>query len=665
MNIDEKTVNSLRVLGCDVINNAKSGHSGIVLSSAPILYTLYSRHINVDNIDSNNILRDRFVMSAGHGSAILYSTFFAMGFKISVNDLKNFRKFGSNLPGHPEYNIVSGVDCTTGPLGQGLASAVGMAFAEKIMANRFNKDNLSLFDNYTYVLIGDGCLMEGVSYEAMSFAGNMNLNKLIILYDCNNVTLDNDTKNTLKVDVEGYVKSLGFNFIEVKDGNSVDEIDKAIALSKKSDKPNFIKIDTKIGFGSNLENTNKAHGAVFSDEEMKILRKNLDITSKPFTFDKDVECNLAIIKKRFSKCRNKFAERINDYRANYAEYYKLLQQYLNNDFGDIFEKLKDIPESINSTRALGNIVLNELAKYQKNIIVGTADVSSSTKVKINDDNFITSDDFTPRNIAFGIREFAMSCIANGINLYGGLKIIVSTFLVFSDYMKAGIRLTCLMHLPVTYVLTHDSISVGEDGPTHQPIEQLDMLRSIPNLKVFRPCNLTETKFAYYYAITKKEPSALIFTRQKVNEISSNIEDCKYGAYIIGDEGKGELNAIIVATGSEVGLAMQSQIQLFKNGYNVRVVSVPCFELFKEQKESYINQVIPKNFRSIICLEESTANVIGTLSGISGEVISINEFGKSGSETENKKYFGFTVDNVVKTTIKCIKKNRTKTYVYGE
>ena len=660
MDLENKNVNSLRILAIDMIENAKSGHPGIALGSAPILYALYSKILNVNPDDPNNLLRDRFVMSAGHGSSILYATLHAFGYKISMEDLKNFRKLDSITPGHPEYKVVPGVDATTGPLGQGVAMAVGMAMAEKMMATRFNKADITLFDNYTYTLVGEGCLMEGVSYEALSLAGTLGLNKLIVLYDCNKVTLDSDISKVMDQNTLAYMKSLGFNTIEVNDGNDVSQIVEAIKVAKMcKEKPSFIQIDTKIGFGSVLEGSNKSHGSVLGAENVKLLREKLGITSQPFELDKDVSRDFVFLRKRFESFKKSSKEKLKVYSRAYPGDYKLLQKFLNQKYDDVQIFLNDIELSKDlSGRDLGNKVLQELCKAYHNIICGSADLSSSTKVRFDDSSDVNTN-FSNRNVKFGIREFGMGCMSNGLALYGGFTPIDSTFLSFSDYMKASLRLRAIMGLKAISVFTHDSIAVGEDGPTHEPCEQIWTLRSIPNMYTFRPANLNEVKASFDVALNADRPSNILLSRQTLRNFESNIMDAKFGGYILSKEEKGELNGVILATGSEVSLALDVKNILKEKGLNIRVVSMPCLELFDSQSEKYRNNVIPEHMKSVFSIEAGATFGWYKYTVKYGKCFGVDDFGASAKSEELYAKFKLTAEDISKEIMATIKKNRDK------
>lgn len=660
MNLENKNINNLRMLAIDMIENTKSGHPGIALGCAPTIYTLYANHLSVIPDDDKNILRDRFVLSAGHGSSILYATLHAFGYKISMEDLKKFRQYRSNTPGHPEVGLVPGVDVSTGPLGQGIATAVGLAISQKLMATRFNKPDLTLFDNYTYTLCGEGCLMEGVSYEALALAGTLKLNKLIVLYDCNKITLDGDLNGVMDMDIRSYMESLNFNVFEVKDGNDVEEISNAIKNAKKSkDKPNFVIINTHIGFGSVYQDSHKSHGSVLGAENAEMLRKNLGVKSSSFELEKDVARDFVFLRKRFDNVKKVFKERLKTYSRAYPGDYKLLQKLLNNEWNlDSLLNLKLDVEM--SGRDLGALILNEISKSNPNIICSSADVFSSTKAIIKDSNYINNN-FSSRNLKCGIREFAMGAISNGISLYGGLVPIQSTFMVFSDYLKPALRLGSIMNTKVVSVFTHDSVAVGEDGPTHQPVEQLCGLRAIPNCRVFRPANLSETIASYMSALNYNGQSILALSRQKLTSFDSSISDSMKGGYIVSKENKGVLNAIIIATGSEVALALDVKRILEVGGYNVRVVSMPCVEIFELQSDRYKESVVPSDFKSVFSIEMGATDTWYKYVGKFGKCFGIDKFGMSASPECIYNDFKFTSDDISKDIVKIIKRNRDKIY----
>lgn len=661
MNIDELAVNELRVLSNEMISKAKSGHPGIALSAAPIIYTLYAKHLRVSNKEAKHILRDRFVLSAGHGSALLYAALHAMGYPIKKEDLMNFRQLGSATPGHPEIEM-AGVDASTGPLGQGVANAVGMAIAEKHAESVYNTEKIKLFDSKIYCLVGDGCLMEGVAYEALSLAGTLQLDNLVVLYDCNKITIDNRISDTFGVNIKKMMESLGFAVFEVKDGNNIDQIDQAITQAKTCGKPSFVICNTLIGHGSKYQDTLSIHGNPLSETDLELLKNTLQVTRPAFTFSSVVKTHFEQVsdemKKRFAPLKDRLAQ----YKKEEKKLYQTLITQVEGSpiqHTDIMQSLAS--EDSLSTRELSGKVLNAFAKQNSAILCGSADLKGSTKCEIKGEQTFSKKDRSGRNIAFGIREHGMAAIANGMTLFLNNPVIISTFLSFVDYMKGAVRMSAMMNLPVLYVLTHDSIQVGEDGPTHQPVEQITSLRSTPNLNVWRPCNLSETVACYDHAIGTHTPTCLIGSRQKLAKIDSNLEDTKRGGYILSIEGKGNLEGIILATGSEVDLALKAQITLLKKGYNVRVVSMPCMEVFLSQPESYRKMVLPPRVKSMLAVEANDSSSWYRFVGTTGSVIGMNTFGKSGKASDVVEYFGFTESTVVKEMMKLIKQNHSKVY----
>ncbi len=652
MKIEKRVVNNIRVMASEVVANAKSGHTGIVLSSAPILYTLFAKHYKNSPKSPNNILRDRFVMSAGHGSALLYTILHLFGYDISLNDLQMFRKLNAKTSGHPELNVKCGIECTTGPLGQGVATAVGMAIAQKRL-QRYNKQDFSLFDNTVYTLVGDGCIMEGVSYEALSIAGALNLDNLIVLYDSNNNTLDSGTENTLNVDMRTYITSLGFEYILVKNGNDVTSIDRAITRAKKSKKPAFVEIKTALGFGSDIEGSYKAHGLVMSNEQIAKLRLNLGVKSKPFALEGDVK-NHFVELVRNNKIAEKFSTKLKDFKHKYPKDFLDLTQELNNKLNCLEYSDINIEKDIESTRNIAGIVLDALANKNPSILGGNADLSSCTKAIIKKSSIITRDDFSGRNVLYGVREFAMACATNGLAL-SGYRPFCGTFMVFSDYLRSAIRSSAIMNLPVVYILSHDSIAVGEDGPTHQPIEHIDSFRIMPNLNVFRPCNIHETIMAYNCAFSSSStPSIISLTRQPIKIIptpNDQLVNMSKGGYIISKESK-KLEKVLIATGSEVPMCIEIQAILEKN-YNIgcRVVSVPCVENYLLQDDNYRNNIIPANTRiAKYCIEASTCKTLSSV--VNGQSINIglDNYGVSASMLDVYKASKYIIKDIVKEII---------------
>lgn len=624
---DIKVINSIKGLSIDMINKAGSGHPGVALGAAPIIYTLYSRHLNIDLEDDKWINRDRFVLSGGHASALLYSMLFYVGY-LSLEDLKNFRRINSKTPGHPEIET-RGVDISTGPLGQGIANGVGMAIAEKYYENTLSKD----IDYYTYVMCGDGDLMEGISYEATSLAGTLNLNKLILLYDSNNVSLDGNTNLTFNEDIRKRFESINWNYIKVLNGNDINEIDRAISIAKISDKPTIIEINTIIGEGSMYEGTNKVHGTPLTDEDIANLKVKLNLSQVPF----DVDMNLVYEFRNHIKNRCKQKKLINKEEENVDVY------SLTNNF---YEKI-DEPLRVTNGKIM-NLLSNEL-KY---FIGGSADVSLSTKTLLLEKGIFSKDNYAGRNIYYGVREHAMGAISNGIASCG-IRTFNSTFLSFSDYLKPAIRMSALMNLPVTYIFTHDSITIGSDGATHQPIEHLSMLRNIPNLIVFRPADANEILGSWNEILTHNYPSALVLSRNSSPLLEgSDAKKVNRGAYIVRNE-KNRLNAIIIATGAEVSMALNIADDLEKYGINIRVVSMPSMELFEENEEDYKETIIPTGYKTIVIEYASSSDWYRYVRG-EKYLININNFGKSGTKEEILEYYELDYESVKKYIIDLLK-----------
>lgn len=625
---DEKIINSIKGLAIDMIDKAKSGHPGISLGAATIIYTLYSRNliISVDDFKWNN--RDRFVMSAGHGSALLYSMLFYCGY-LSLDNLKKYRQISSITPGHPEMNLTPGVDMTTGPLGQGIASSVGMAISSKYLSSLYGKDS---YDFYTYVLCGDGDLMEGISYEAMSLAGTLKLNNLIVLYDSNGISLDGRTGLTFNENIKLRVESMGWQYLIVDNGNSVDEIDRAIKLAKTvSDKPILIEIKTIIGKDSLKENTNLVHGSPLSEMDIEQLKKKLGLSKKPF----DVDNSLVDYFQNIVKYRTDW---------KYKRWNKDFDIIPCNERKIFITKDFEVPED-ESMRDTNSKVMNLVSKDLDLFIGGAADLSSSTKTILLEKGIFDSKDYSGRNIFYGVREHAMAAISNGIASCG-LMPFASTFLAFSDYMKPSIRLSALMELPVTYVFTHDSITIGSDGPTHQPVEQLTMLRSIPNLRVFRPADANEIIGVWNEIINNPKPSAIIVSRNSSGLVdNSNSEMVKKGAYIVYKETK-RLDGIIIATGTEVSLAIKIAKELEKNKLYLRVVSMPCISLFEESKEEYKESVLPAGFKKFV-IEYGSSYSWNKYVYADKYLFNVNNFGKSGSKDDVISSFDLDIESIKK------------------
>ena len=658
MDISNLSIATIRSLGIDTINKANSGHPGMVLGSAPALYTLFNKELNIYNKEAEWINRDRFVLASGHASALLYSMLHLTGFDVTIDDLKNFRQLNSHTPGHPEIEMTHGVDASSGPLGQGIPMAAGMAMAEKFLASQYNKENFDIIDHYTYVLCGDGDMQEGVTYEAASLAGHLSLGKLIVLYDANKVTLDGPLSMSFSENVKKRYEACNWQVLEVKDGNDINEIHKAIKKGKKEQfKPTLIIVNTVIGFGSANQGTNKVHGAPLGKEDGKNAKLSYGFDHDEFYVPEEVyeDFKKKTIKRGKSKF-NKWNKLFNEYKEQYPTEAKQLEDAIAGKYSlNIDELLKNYPVGHNdATRNTSLEVIQEVAKQNPTFLSGTADLASSTKTKIKDEDDFSVENYNGRNLVFGIREFAMVAIMNGMTLHKGVKVSSGGFLVFSDYFKAAVRMACLMKLPIILPLSHDSIAVGEDGPTHQPIEQFAMLRSIPNMHVIRPGDV-EMAAAWKLAIESTEnPTALILTRQNVETMeNSSVEGVSKGAYVIGKE-ENHLDAIIIASGSEVNLAMKAKKVLLEKGIDVRVVSMPCQEIFDQQDEQYKEAVLPNAMRKRLSVEMASSFGWHKYVGLDGITMSIDEFGKSAPAQDVIQSYGFTVDGVVENIEKLLK-----------
>ncbi|WP_296876909.1 transketolase [Thomasclavelia sp.] len=646
------SIATIRSLGIDAINKANSGHPGMVLGSAPAMYTLFTKEMNIFHKQANWFNRDRFVLASGHASALLYSILHLSGFNISIDDLKNFRQWHSVTPGHPECDITDGVDASSGPLGQGIPMAAGMALAEKFLATKFNREGFDVIDHYTYVLCGDGDMQEGVTYEAASLAGHLSLGKLIVLYDANKVTLDGPLSMSFSEDVKKRFEAVGWQVIKVTDGNDITAIDKAIRKGKKElYKPTLIIIDTVIGYGSANEGTSKVHGSPLGKEDGKNAKLSYGFDHDEFHVPEEVYEDFASsVIKRGRNRYNKWNRLMKEYQKAYPELALQLDDAINDKYSlDIDELMKKYPVGHNdATRNTSLETIQEVAKQNPTFLSGTADLASSTKTTIASEKNLSVENYDGRNIAFGIREFAMVAMMNGITLHKGIKISAGGFLVFADYFKAALRMACLMKLPIILPLSHDSIAVGEDGPTHQPIEQLAMLRSLPNIQVIRPADAKEMVAAWKIAVESKEtPTALILTRQNVVTLeNSSYEGVCKGAYIVGKEEK-QIDAIIIASGSEVNLAMAAKQELIKENIDVRVVSMPCQELFDQQDAAYKEEILPNKIRTRLSIEMGSDYGWYKYVGIDGKTMSVNTFGTSAPANIVIERYGFTVDNVIK------------------
>jgi transketolase len=653
MNIDTKSVNAIRVLSADAIQKANSGHPGLPLGSAAMAYELWAKHMNHNPANPKWVNRDRFVLSGGHGSALLYSLLHLFGYGLTIEDMKNFRQFGSLTPGHPEYGHTVGVEATTGPLGAGMAMAVGMAMAENHLAATFNKEGYPVVDHYTYVLGGDGCMMEGISYEAFSLAGSLGLGKLIVLYDSNNISIEGDTNIAFRENVQTRFQAFGFQTLLVEDGNDLEAIGKAIEEAKAdTTRPSLIEVKTKIGYGCPAkEGKASAHGEPLGVENVAALRSNLGWElEESFAIPQDVYDNFKGIAAKNASKEEAWNTLFAEYTEKYPEMKELWDQYHDVNRGQLLYDLEDfwaVPDKAEATRNLSGQKINVMKNVLPNMFGGAADLAPSTKTYMNGEGDYSKENPLGKNLHFGIREIAMAAIGNGIALHGGLRPYVSTFFVFSDYVKPMARLSALMGLPVTYVLTHDSIGVGEDGPTHEPIEQLAMLRAMPNFNVFRPADATETAAAWYYAATATDaPTALVLSRQNLPQLAGASRDALKGGYILEDSEKDSPDAIILASGSEVQLGVEAKKLLAEEGIDVRVVSMPSMDVFEQQPEEYKSQVLPKNVRARVAVEALSDFGWGKYTGLDGEIVSMKGFGASAPGDVLFKHFGITTEAVV-------------------
>lgn len=656
MNIEEMSVNAIRVLSADAIQKANSGHPGLPLGTAPVAYELFAKHMNYNPHNPDWVNRDRFVLSGGHGSMLLYSLFHLFGIgNLSLEEVKNFRQFGSLTPGHPEYGHTVGVEATTGPLGQGMAMAVGMAMAEAHLSSVFNKEGFPVVDHYTYVLGGDGCMMEGISSECFSLAGTLGLSKLIVFYDSNNISIEGSTDIAFTEDVVTRFKAFGFQTIEVEDGNDLEAIGKAIEEAKADKtRPSLIKVNTLIGYGCPAKQGKaSAHGEPLGVDNVAALKENINWPCKgDFEVPKEVYDHYKELADNMAKAEDKWNELFAAYVEKYPEMKELWDNYFDGyDMSDLFNSDEywakgDKPEA---TRSTSGTILNMIKKAMPNLIGGSADLAPSNKTNMKDAGDFSKDNYAGTNLHFGVREQAMAAIGNGLALHGGLKAFVATFFVFSDYVKPMARLSALMKLPLTYVFTHDSIGVGEDGPTHEPIEQLAAFRSLPDFTVFRPCDRTETAAAWMYAVENEcGPTGLVLTRQNLPQMEGSSKDALKGGYVIAESEKAVPDAIIIASGSEVSLAVNAKEELKKSGIDVRVVSMPSMELFDKQSAEYKESVLPNGVRKRVAVEALSDFGWGRYVGLDGATVCMEGFGASGPAAQLFEKFGFTAERVAET-----------------
>ncbi len=660
----QTTINAIRILSAEAIQKANSGHPGLPLGSAPIAYALFQNYLKFNNKDAKWDDRDRFILSAGHGSMLDYSLLYLYGFGLTKEDLMNFRQLGSKTPGHPEYGHTVGVETTTGPLGQGIANAVGMAVAEAHLAATYNREGFPVVDHYTYALCGDGCLEEGISYEACSFAGTHELGKLILFYDDNDITIEGNTDITFKEDVAKRFEAQNWQVLHVDLVNNPDSVElicKAIEAAKKeTKKPSIIICKTKIGYGTPLEGSHKCHGAPLGAENLQKTKEKLGWPcAEAFEVPANILKHTAEAGARGAKAQKEWEAMFAKYEKKYPELAKAYKAAMKGELPDL-AKVEDLFrfDKPMATRQTSATVLNKIAALVPNLIGGSADLAPSNLSDMKNTDTITYGDFTPenyagRNMHFGIREHAMAAIANGMQLHGGLQCYCSTFFIFSDYCKHAMRLSALMNIPVVYILTHDSIGVGEDGPTHEPVEQLIALRSIPNMKVYRPADGKETAAAWISALTGTAPTALVLTRQNLPQYANSGLAALKGGYVLEDC-EGTPDVLLIASGSEVEQCVGAKSELAKEGIKARVISMPCFEEFEKQTAEYKESVIPSAVKARVCVEAGSPYSWYKYAGDKGEIIGMSTFGASGPAPQLFKLFGFTVENVVEKAKKSLK-----------
>lgn len=657
MDVRQQTVNAIRILSAEAIQKANSGHPGLPLGSAPIGYTIFADFLKFNPKDPKWDDRDRFILSAGHGSMLDYSLLYLFGYDISKEDLMNFRQLDYKTPGHPEYGHTPGIETTTGPLGQGIANAVGMAVAEAHLAATFNREGFPIVDHYTYALCGDGCLEEGISYEACSFAGTHKLGKLILFYDDNDITIEGDTDITFKEDVAMRFKAQGWQVLKVDDANDLDLLRRTIRKAKAdTERPSIIICKTVIGFGSPLAGSHECHGAPLGADNLAKTKENLGWTCAPFEIPDEVAEHCGAIARKGASRQGKWKRMFKQYEAAYPDLAALYKKYMSGELPDLkndaelFEFAKP-----DATRNTSFAVLNKLADRIPNLIGGSADLAPSNKSNMKKRGDFTAEDRSGSNMHFGIREHAMAAIANGMQLHGGLRVYCATFFIFSDYMKHAMRLSALMHQPVTYILTHDSIGVGEDGPTHEPVEQLIALRSIPNMKVYRPADGKETTAAWISALTGNAPTCLVLTRQNLPQYENSGLDALKGGYVLADSEKKVPDVLLIGSGSEVEQCMQAKDILKTKGVDARVVSMPCIEEFEKQPQAYKDSVIPPEVKARVCVEAASPYSWYKYAGDYGEIIGMTTFGASGPANKLFEMFGFTADNVVEKAFRSLNK----------
>ncbi len=652
MELERKSVNAIRVLAADAVQKAKSGHPGLPLGSAAMAYELWAHHMDHNPADPQWADRDRFILSGGHGSTLLYSLLHLFGYGLTKEDMASFRQLDSLTPGHPEYGHTVGVEATTGPLGAGMGMAVGMAMAEAHLAAVFNRPGYPVVDHYTYALGGDGCMMEGISSEAFSLAGTLGLSKLIILYDSNKISIEGSTDIAFTENVQKRMEAFGFQTITVEDGNDTAAIGRAIEEAKADrTRPSFITVKTQIGYGCPAKQGKaSAHGEPLGEENVAALKENLGWESmEPFYVPEDVYGHYRELGTQRAEKEAKWQAMFAEYQKAFPELKELWEKYHDTKIAEplwddeAFWAYEDKPQA---TRAASGVMINRLKDAVPALIGGSADLAPSTKTYMKDMGDFSKENYGGRNLHFGVREIAMAAIGNGLALHGGCRPYVSTFFVFSDYTKPMARLSALMKVPVTYVFTHDSIGVGEDGPTHEPIEQLAMLRALPNFNVFRPADATETAAAWYFAATAQDaPTALVLTRQNVPQLAGSSKEAVKGGYILEDSAKETPDAIIIASGSEVSVAVEAKRALAADGVDVRVVSMPSMDVFEKQSAEYKEKVLPKAVRARVAVEALSGFGWDRYVGLDGACVTMQGFGASAPAGQLFKKYGFTAEHV--------------------
>ncbi|SEN48816.1 transketolase [Amphibacillus marinus] len=652
--VQQASINTIRTLSIDAIQKANSGHPGLPMGAAPMAYTLWTEFLNQNPQNANWANRDRFVLSAGHGSMLLYSLLHLAGYKVTIDDLKNFRQFGSHTPGHPEVTDTDGVEATTGPLGQGIAMTVGMAMAEAHLAAKYNRDNFNVVDHYSYALVSDGDLMEGISHEAASLAGHLGLGKLIALYDSNDISLDGDLNKSFSESVEKRFESYGWQVILVEDGNDIDAIAAALEQAKaNTEQPTLIEIKTVIGFGSpNKAGSNASHGAPLGEDEIVLTKEAYQWTHEPFSVPEEVYSDFEEkIVKRGQATEAQWNEMFDAYQSAYPELAAEFEAALKGELPEDWDQ--NLPtftpgEDTLATRASAGKVVNALAKSVPSLFGGSADLAGSNNTRMNDEADFDKTNYAGRNIWFGVREFAMAAALNGMALHGGLKVYGGTFFVFSDYLRPAVRLSAIQKLPVTYVLTHDSIAVGEDGPTHEPVEQLAAFRAMPGISLIRPADGTEAQAAWRLAVESTDtPTLLVLTRQGLPTlIGTNYEGVKKGGYIVSPSENAVADGILIAAGSEVQLAVKAQAALKEQGHDVSVVSLPSWDRFEQQDQAYKDSILPKTVKKRLAIEMGASLGWDRYAGDEGDILAIDRFGASGEGNQIMAEYGFTVENVV-------------------